>query len=137
MSALFALWGSARAAKKHLTLVRADDGGYRLEGWRSVTRPRLARNVAATVTRLRVAQRLLMGFLDPVEDAIFLTEALRRLGFDASFHIGRELVPQRAPGGFYAWVTCAGEVVSTSIPVRHEYVEVYRSLEGAERAGHR
>jgi hypothetical protein len=73
-------------------------------------------------------QRLSMGFLDPVEDAIFLTEGLRRLGFDASFHIGRELVPLRAPGGFYAWVTCHDEVVSTSIPVREEYVEVYRSV---------
>jgi hypothetical protein len=99
-----------------------------LASWRQVDRRSRKRGAGSAVSRLRMIQRLSMGFLDPVEDAIFLTEGLRRLGFDASFHIGRELVPLRAPGGFYAWVTCHDEVVSTSIPVREEYVEVYRSV---------
>jgi hypothetical protein len=122
------LWRAARAARSFVTSARTKDGTYALAGWRPVDRQTRRGNAAPTVYRLRVIQRLSMGFLDPVEDAIFLTEGLRRMGFDASFHIGRELVPMRAPGGFFAWVTCHDDVVSTSIPVREEYVEIHRSV---------
>jgi hypothetical protein len=70
---------------------------------------------------------MLVGFLDPVEDALFLTAGLRRLGFAATFHLGRELAPAVAPGGFHAWVQCGGTVLSTTVPVRDEYVHVYSS----------
>ena len=82
------------------------------------------------VGRLRVAQRLTTGFLDPVEDALYLVAGLRGLGLPATFHLGRELVPAAPPAGFYAWVECGGRVVSTSLPVREEYIEVHRSAEG-------
>jgi hypothetical protein len=77
--------------------------------------------------RLRVVERLLVGFLDPVEDALYLTAGLRRMGYAASFHLGRELAPAIAPGGFHAWVQCGGSVVSTSLPVHDEYLPIYSS----------
>lgn len=68
-----------------------------------------------------------MGFLDPLEDALFVMAGLRRMGIPASFHLGYELVPATPPAGYYAWVQCADEVVSTSLPVRETYVEVHRA----------
>ncbi|QTR02983.1 hypothetical protein J7S33_28980, partial [Saccharothrix algeriensis] len=81
----------------------------------------------AAVARLRIVQRLTVGFLSPVEDALFLATGLRHLGFDASFHLGRELVPGTGAAGYYAWVSCGEQVVSTSLPVADEYVEVFRT----------
>lgn len=121
------LWRAARGARNYVRSAVAEDGMYRLTGWWRVDRPSRRRELKSVASRLRMVQRISMGFLDPLEDAIFLTEGLRRLGFDASFHLGRELVPVSAPSGFYAWVSCGDEVVSTSVPVREEYVEVYRS----------
>jgi hypothetical protein len=80
--------------------------------------------VGLAVARLRRAQRLLLGFLDPVEDALFLTASLRRLGFPATFHIGREALPT-GPAGYLPWIECGGTVVSTSAPVREQYVEIF------------
>ncbi|HZS21844.1 MAG TPA: lasso peptide biosynthesis protein [Pseudonocardiaceae bacterium] len=85
-----------------------------------------SRPLGALVRDLRLRGRVLGGFLDPLEDAIFLTVALRRLGVPASFHVGRELVPWVPPAGLFAWVQCGGDVVSTSLPVREQYVEVLR-----------
>lgn len=123
---------AARAARSFLECARGGGGLYRLEEWPEVRgrRGSAGRGVDGAVARLRVAQRLMMGFLDPVEDALFVAAGLRRLGVAASFHLGRELVPAAAPAGFYAWVQCGDRVVSTSLPVREEYVEVYRSVEG-------
>ncbi|MEU6023015.1 hypothetical protein [Micromonospora sp. NPDC047134] len=78
-----------------------------------------------------------MGFLDPVEDALFLTCALSRVGLPVTFHLGREAVPAVAPAGFYAWVQCADDVVSTSLPVREEYIEVYRFGAGVDHVEQR
>jgi hypothetical protein len=104
------------------------DEGYELRPWPAVDRRSRARaDVPRAVARLRVAQRRSLGFLDPVEDALFLTAGLRHLGYPASFHLGRELVPAVAPAGFHAWVECDGDVVSTSVPVQEEYVQVHRS----------
>ena len=119
---------AGRRARAALIEARQADGGYRLAAWPQARAGRA--DVAAAsraVVRLRVVQRMLMGFLDPVEDALFLTSGLRRLGFAATFHLGRELAPAAAPGGFHAWVQCGGAVVSTSVPVRDEYVHVYSS----------
>jgi Transglutaminase-like superfamily len=123
---------AAFAARSFLESARCEGGLYRLEQWPEVRggRRQAERGVDAAVARLRVAERLMLGFLDPVEDALFVTAGLRRLGFPASFHLGRELVPSAAPTGFYAWVQCGDEVVSTSLPVQEEYVEVHRSTEG-------
>lgn len=120
---------AGRQARAALEAARQDGGGYRLAPWPQVraTRPRDATAASRAVVRLRIVQRLLVGFLDPVEDALFLTAGLRRLGFAATFHLGRELAPAVAPGGFHAWVQCGGTVVSTSVPVRDEYVPVYSS----------
>jgi hypothetical protein len=120
---------AGRRACTALEAARQDGGGYRLAPWPPV-RARRSRGAAAAsraVVRLRIVQRLLVGFLDPVEDALFLTAGLRRLGFAATFHLGRELAPAVAPGGFHAWVQCGDTVVSTSVPVRDEYVPVYSS----------
>ncbi|WP_229923017.1 lasso peptide biosynthesis protein [Streptomyces griseocarneus] len=87
------------------------------------------RGIDSAVARLRVAQRLTMGFLDPVEDALFLTAGLRAMGVPATFHIGRELTPATPPAGFYAWVEHGGRVVSTSLPVHETYVEAHRTGE--------
>jgi hypothetical protein len=89
---------------------------------KSASTARLGRMVA----RLRVAQRMSLGFLDPVEDALYVTAGLRAMGIPASFHLGREIAPVTWPAGFYAWVAFRGSVVSTSLPVDEEYVEVYR-----------
>ena len=52
---------------------------------RSVEGPIVETNYAQIRARsLRVAQRLMMGFLDPVEDALFVAAGLRRLGVAAS-----------------------------------------------------
>jgi hypothetical protein len=119
---------AGRQARAALISARQADGGYRLAPWPQARARRCGAAAASrAVVRLRVVQRLLMGFLDPVEDALFLTAGLRRLGFAATFHLGRELAPAVAPGGFHAWVECGGAVVSTSVPVRDEYVHVYRS----------
>ncbi|MGW7051610.1 lasso peptide biosynthesis protein [Streptomyces sp. NPDC054888] len=113
--------------------VKGEDGSYRLGDWPRVEpagrRGRGAghRDAGTAVAWLRVAQRLTMGFLDPVDDALFLVAGLRRMGIAASFHLGRELVPVTPPSGFYAWVQCGEAVVSTSMPVRETYVEVHRS----------
>ncbi|GIH08909.1 hypothetical protein Rhe02_69760 [Rhizocola hellebori] len=118
-------------ARDFVQSARQDDGSYRLNDWPQVrTRRGRGLNPRKAVTRLRVAQRLLMGFLDPVEDALFLTAGLRRLGVRSLFQLGRELAPGMGPAGFYAWVECAGEVVSTSLPVHEEYIVVHRSAEG-------
>lgn len=106
---------------------RGRDGMYQLR-WpanRGKKSPSTGR-VAGMVARLRIAQRVSMGFLDPVEDALFITAGLRSMGVPASFHLGRELAPVWSPAGFYAWVSCHAQVVSTSLPVEEEYVEVYR-----------
>ncbi|MDQ3988201.1 MAG: lasso peptide biosynthesis protein [Actinomycetota bacterium] len=128
------LMRAAREARAFVETARGAGGTYSVERWPQV-RGRARRTVGvrqaeAAVTRLRVAQRLMMGFLDPVEDALFLTAGLRRMGMDASFHFGRELAPMAPPAGFYAWVQCGDDVVSTSLPVRQEYLEVHRSAEG-------
>jgi Transglutaminase-like superfamily len=119
---------AGRAARDLVVSAREPDGGYRLPPWPEPRRRRPATAPAArAVVRLRVVQRLLLGFLDPVEDALYLTAGLRRLGFPASFHLGRELAPAVTPGGFHAWVQCGGSVVSTSLPVRDEYLSIYSS----------
>ena len=125
---------AARDSRAFVEAARGPGGIYSLERWPQVRgriRPSVgARQAEAAVARLRVAQRLMMGFLDPVEDALFLTAGLRGMGIVASFHLGRELAPMAPPAGFYAWVQCGDDVVSTSLPVRQEYLEVYRSAEG-------
>jgi Transglutaminase-like superfamily len=119
---------AGRTARDLLVTARRPDGGYDLPAWPDARRGRSdSASASRAVARLRVVQRLLVGFLDPVEDALYLTAGLRRLGYAASFHLGRELAPAIAPGGFHAWVQCGGCVVSTSLPVRDEYVPVYSS----------
>ena len=116
-----------RKARDLLVAARDPDGGYQLPPWPAAGAARTDVPAARAVVRLRTVQRLLVGFLDPVEDALYLTAGLRRLGFAASFHLGRELAPAIAPGGFHAWVQCGDAVVSTSLPVRDEYVPIYSS----------
>ncbi|MET9513571.1 hypothetical protein [Streptomyces sp. NPDC002994] len=126
---------AARGARRFVESVKGEDGSYRLDNWPRVHAPRIrrpgrvpgSRDTGVAVMRLRFAQRLTMGFLDPVDDALFLVAGLRRMGFPASFHLGREMVPVTPPSGFYAWVQCGEAVVSTSLPVRETYVEVHRS----------
>jgi hypothetical protein len=119
---------AGRTARDLLISARQPGGGHRLAPWPEARRRRSDASAASrAVARLRVVQRLLVGFLDPVEDALFLTAGLRRLGFAASFHLGRELAPAAAPGGFHAWVECAGAVVSTSVPVQDEYIRIHSS----------
>jgi hypothetical protein len=119
------LWKSARTARAFVMSARRGNGTYALD-WPAVrARPgRTPRGAAKAVARLRVAQRMTMGFLDPVEDALFTAAALRDLGFPVTFHLGREKAPLVAPGGFYAWVQHGDEVLTTSLPVREEYTEV-------------
>ncbi|MEV7809070.1 lasso peptide biosynthesis protein [Microbispora sp. NPDC088329] len=118
---------AAMEARDFLESIRDGVGAYRIESWPQVIPDRLARRVGDVVASLRVEQRTSVGFLDPVEDALYMTAGLRRLGFPASFHLGRETVPTTPPAGFYAWVECDGEVVSTSLPVKETYLEVYRA----------
>ncbi|MET9508078.1 lasso peptide biosynthesis protein [Streptomyces flavidovirens] len=126
---------AARGARRFVESVKGEDGTYLLDHWPRVHTPRLRRpgrgsrrrDAGAVVMRLRFAQRLTMGFLDPVGDALFLVAGLRRMGIAASFHLGREMVPVTPPSGFYAWVQCGEAVVSTSLPVRETYIEVHRS----------
>ncbi|WP_106982576.1 lasso peptide biosynthesis protein [Streptomyces megasporus] len=129
---LLALPRSAREAATFLAAARAGGGIYQLDRWpaRRGNRRPTPRAVARAVVRLRIAQRLTTGFLDPVEDALYLTAGLRGVGLPATFHLGREIVPASSFAGFYAWVECDGQVVSTSLPVREEYIEVHRSAEG-------
>jgi hypothetical protein len=120
---------AGRCARAFVLASRRDGGGHRLPPWPAVapTRRRGATRAARAVTGLRLLQRASLGFLGLVEDALYLTAGLRRLGFAASFHLGRELAPAVAPGGFHAWVRCDGRVVSTSLPVDEEYVPVHAS----------
>jgi hypothetical protein len=124
---------AALAAKSFLASAYPEDDRFDLAGWPPLPRRTSSRRapsrqrVSSAVVRLRVAQRLLLGFIDPVRDAVFLTAGLRRLGMPASFHLGREVVGSAPPAGFFAWVECGGRVVSTSLPVREEYVEVHRA----------
>ncbi|MBW5481282.1 lasso peptide biosynthesis protein [Streptomyces bambusae] len=129
VTGLFAVPRAAREAAAFLAAARAGRGLYEIDHWPARrgdlgTGPRA---VGRAVARLRIAQRLTVGFLDPVEDAVYLTAGLRGIGLPASFHLGREIAPASPPAGFYAWVECGGRVVSTSLPVREEYVEVHRS----------
>ncbi|GLZ06800.1 hypothetical protein Acsp03_42660 [Actinomadura sp. NBRC 104412] len=122
---------AAREAREFLAKAKGPGGSYRLEEWprvRGGVRRGKARDVRPDVVRLRIAQRLTAGFLDPVDDAVFLTAGLRRLGFPVSFHLGRELATARPPAGYFAWVQHGDEVVSTSLPVRDEYIEIHRSV---------
>ena len=125
---------AARGAREFLRTAKGADSSYQLDKWPGVRRggrrARRPRNVRAAVVRLRFAQRLTVGFLDPVDDSVFLTAGLRRLGVPASFHLGRELAPAKPPAGYFAWVQHGDDVVSTSLPVRDEYIEIHRSVVG-------
>ncbi|TDD72480.1 lasso peptide biosynthesis protein [Actinomadura rubrisoli] len=147
---------AARDARAFLRQAKDAGGAYRLDHWptprparrpaarRLVRRPaarrpaagrpaparrlvRTNRDARTAVARLRVVQRLTAGFLDPVDDAVFLTAGLRALGHPASFHLGRELAPAKPPAGYFPWVQCGDEVVSTSLPVLEEYIEIHRA----------
>jgi hypothetical protein len=119
---------AGRAALDFLLRVRRPDGRYELGGWPRAGRRRSDDSAAAgAVPELRYIERTTLGFLDPIEDAVFLTAGLRRMGFAATLHLGRQIAPAGAPGGFHAWVQCGDHVLSTSLPVRDEYVTVYQS----------
>jgi hypothetical protein len=117
---------AALAGLRFVAASRGKDAMYRLNWDRAVVAVArgASRPLGALVRDLRLRGRVLGGFLDPLEDAIFLTVALRRLGVPASFHVGRELAPGVPPAGLFAWVQCGGDVVSTSLPVCEQYVEV-------------
>jgi hypothetical protein len=117
------------AMEAHAFLESVSDGvgAYRIESWPQVAPVRPEQRVDDVVASLRVEQRRSVGFLDAVEDALYVTAGLRELGFPASFHLGRETVPATSPAGLYAWVECDSEVVSTSLPVKETYLEVHRS----------
>jgi hypothetical protein len=119
----------AREAREFLAEAKGAGGGsYRLDEWPESRGAGLDRqNVRAAVVRLRIAQRLTVGFLDPVDDSVFLTAGLRLLGIPVSFHLGRELAPARPPAGYFAWVQYEDDVLSTSLPVKDEYIEIHRS----------
>jgi hypothetical protein len=119
---------AAGGARGFLTEVKDEDGAYRLNRWPEVSDRREVKDARTAVARLRVVQRLTIGFLDPVDDAIFLTAGLRNLGIPASFHLGRELAPIKPPAGYFPWVQHGDDVVSTSLPVRDEYIEIHRSV---------
>lgn len=123
---------AARAAREFLAAAKEEDGSYRLKEWPEVRGGKRVRGSARksrdAVARLRIAQRRTVGFLDPVDDSVFLTAGLRNLGIPASFHLGRELAPARAPAGYFAWVQDGDVVVSTSLPVEDEYVEILRAV---------
>ncbi|SCL44869.1 Transglutaminase-like superfamily protein [Micromonospora citrea] len=118
---------AATEARRFLESVRGDAGAYQIESWPQTVPVRSVQRVDDVVASLRVEQRRSVGFLDPVEDALYVTVGLRVLGFPASFHLGREIVPATPPAGFYAWVECDGEVVSTSLPVKETYLEVHQA----------
>jgi hypothetical protein len=118
---------AGRRARNFLVAGRATAGGYRISGWPELRPGRPKIRIDRAVARLRRAERAMLGFLDPVEDALFLTAGLRGLSFPASFHLGRELAPAVAPGGMYPWVQVGDEVVSTSLPVLDEYAEIFRT----------
>ncbi|MGH3840744.1 MAG: hypothetical protein ACRDS0_04740, partial [Pseudonocardiaceae bacterium] len=114
--------------RKYVLNSRTGSGSYQLRLPEARCRKKVSSmSVEVLVTRLRLSERLLMGFLDPVEDAVFLTAGLRLLGIPASLLLGRELAPVEPPAGFYAWVQHGGDVVSTSLPVAEEYLVVYRA----------
>ncbi|MFI6515435.1 hypothetical protein ACIBF1_07720 [Spirillospora sp. NPDC050679] len=121
---------AAREAREFLAAAKSADGSYRLDRWPGTrgAGARRTRDTRAEVARLRVVQRLTVGFLDPVDDAVFLTAGLRRLGVPASFHLGREVAPAQPPAGYFAWVQDGDEVVSTSLPVLDEYIETHRAV---------
>lgn len=119
---------AGREARDLLVAARRPEGGYVLPPWPDAGAGSTdGASASRAVVRLRIVQRRLVGFLDPVEDALYLAAGLRRLGFAATFHLGRELAPAIAPGGFHAWVQCGDAVVSTSLPVRDEYVPIHSS----------
>ncbi|MER6950417.1 lasso peptide biosynthesis protein [Nonomuraea sp. NPDC000554] len=117
---------ASRAAIRFLEKSRSANGSYLLMEWPEVKRSRFlgGGDVGNAVAALRLAQRCSVGFLDPIEDALYLTAGLRLIGFEATFHVGRESFAANPPPGLHAWVECDGRVVSTSLPVREEYVEV-------------
>ena len=120
---------AARGARKFLAEAKEAGGGsYRLDEWPEPRGASGRRNVRAAVVRLRIAQRLTVGFLDPVDDSVFLTAGLRLLGIPATFHLGRELAPAKPPAGYFAWVQYGDDVLSTSLPVEDEYIEIHRSV---------
>lgn len=124
---------AAARAREFVRESRGRDGMYQLR-WPACVcgKSPSPRRLAGQVARLRVAQRISMGFLDPVEDALFVTAGLRAMGIPASFHLGRELAPVSSPAGFYAWAAYRGRAVSTSLPVEEEYAEVYRHTAGGQ-----
>lgn len=98
----------------------------------TATRRTTATDLGRVVARLRVYQRLLVGFLDPIDDSLYLVAALRALGLPAIWCLGRQLAPD-GPAGYLPWVECAGTVLSTSMPVREEYSTVYAYPDSATR----
>ena len=129
--ALTGVLKAALRARRFVEGVRAEGGLYSIDAWPELGKRRRPGATTGAVVRLRMMQRLTLGFLDPVEDALYLTAGLRTLGVDASFCLGRERVPAVSPAGYFAWVSVVGEVVSTSLPVAEEYTEVHRA--GASR----
>lgn len=124
---MFIVLLAAWRARECVVDSQTDSGSYQLRLPEVSYRKKVSSmSVEALVARLRVAERLLMGFLDPVDDAVFLTAGLRLLGIPASLFLGRELAPAEPPAGFYAWVQHGGVVVSTSLPVAEEYLVVHR-----------
>jgi hypothetical protein len=119
---------AVREACRFVESVRDEGGEYRIDTWPAVRRrPWWRRDARAAVPQLRLAQRRNLGFLDPIDDAVFLVAGLRWRGYSASFHLGREIVPSASAPGFFAWVEHDGQVLSTSLPVHETYLEVYRT----------
>lgn len=138
------LWKAAEQGRRFVETARDAEGIYHIDEWPRVrTSPRLPDvAVGAVVAPLRVAQRCTLGFLDPVQDGLYLLAGLRELGVPTSFHLGRETVPATPNAGVFAWVCHRGRVLSTSLPVLETYTEVLRveasgTTERSERAQHR
>jgi hypothetical protein len=121
------LAAAVRSARRFVESGRGSGGEFTLRRWPPVHGAVRRRPARRAIGGLRAGQRLTAGFLDPIEDALFLTAGLRRLGYAASFHLGREVSPATAPAGFYAWVQCGDDVLSTSLAVAEEYTEVFRA----------
>lgn len=127
---MLAMWRAAAAGERFLRDSRAPNGGYQIS-W-PVLGPSGRRAVDATraVTAVRTISRARRGFPGAVDDALFLTAALRQLGLPVVFCLGRQLAPSSPPAGFWAWVEADREVLSTSLAVHEEYVVVYRNQPG-------
>ena len=80
----------------------------------------------ASVTAVRVVQRLLCGLHNPLRETARTVAVLRALGYPAELVVGYEPVPVAGDRRLFTWIEIGGQVRGTSMPAHTFYPQLWR-----------